>query len=107
MVRRKNQNFTGSANIFIITTSVDEPNAAARKLIRSHVMRGKNTKTVVSSNLKPGAWINRDGAEETLEHVEKVKTASGPRIEFAGSGLCTFRFADGVQPYMADLIFKC
>ncbi|KAF8849032.1 hypothetical protein BDZ45DRAFT_773889 [Acephala macrosclerotiorum] len=107
MVRRKNQNSTGSTNIFIVSTSLDEPNTAARKLIRSHVMRGKNAKKVASSHLKPGAWINRDGgAEGDLVRTEEVSTLSGPRMEFTGSGLSTFQFADDVQPYMADLIFK-
>ncbi|CZR52828.1 uncharacterized protein PAC_02705 [Phialocephala subalpina] len=104
---RSNQNLSGQANPFIVTTSHEKPSSASRRLIRSHVMRGKNVKKPASSHLKPGAWMNRDsGAEEDLEAAEEKSMVPNPRLEFAGSGLAFFRFADGVQPYMADMIFK-
>jgi hypothetical protein len=87
---------------FIISTTSGKPDAAARKLIRSQVMRGKNRTKPLSIPVKQGAWIE-EGAANRNRHVQLL----GPGLELSGTGLSIVKFADEMQPYMLDLVFKC
>jgi hypothetical protein len=95
----------GEVNHFIISTSHEKLSPAARKLIRSHVMRGKNRRKIAGSEVKFGTWIN-SGPEE-LEAAQECNELSYPRRDISGSGLSTLPYADLMQPYMYDLILIC
>lgn len=88
-------------NYFIISNSQDKLSPAARKLIRSQVMRGKNRRRVASP-VDPGTWINRE-----LEPAQDSSIVSCPQKDLSGSGLATIRYAEPMQPYMYDLIWTC
>lgn len=93
-----------TVNPFITSTSLAKPNEATRKLIRSHVMRGKNVRKPVgaASSLKPGSrpHENEDNCQGRNE-LPRVRT------EFSGSGLSVVRFAAETTPYMRDRILTC
>ncbi|KUJ15199.1 uncharacterized protein LY89DRAFT_106229 [Mollisia scopiformis] len=94
-------------NPFIVSTSSDRTNSAARRLIRSHVMRGKNRRKSPSSSMKTGAWLNSGTcSDEELVSAQRECILSGPGLGFFGSGLRLIPFADDMQPYMLDLVFK-
>lgn len=96
-------------NPFINITSPQTANGATRKLIRRHVMRGKNCRKPSSPQLKYGRWINADASSEEghAKGAGRTITLSNPRTEFSGSGLSTFSYSDKMQPYMFNLISKC
>ncbi|KAH8427060.1 uncharacterized protein LDX57_004778 [Aspergillus melleus] len=92
---------------FIVTTSLGRPNRATRKIIRSHVMRGKNSSKRVGAEVVYGSWINgplsakpegMSKAEETGLWIPQPRTVC--------LDLETFTFADQIKPYMLELIFK-
>jgi hypothetical protein len=94
--------------LFIVTTSFGRLNKATRKLIRSHVMRGKNSSKDAENKMVYGTWINRLVSDQpvALRKTEESELwLSQPR------SLCpdleTFTYADQIKPYALDLIFKC
>lgn len=96
------------ANPFINVTSPDTPNGATRKLIRRHVMRGKNYRKPSSPRLKYGRWINAPSSDESyVIGAGQTITIPSPRTDFSGSGFSTFSYPDKMQPDMFDLISKC
>jgi len=92
---------------FIVSTSMEKPTTATRSFIRSHVMRGKNRRVPKSSGLKPGSWIIGQNHSNSREIATNIIKFPNPRFEFAGSGLSVTEFADNMQPYMLDLVYKC
>lgn len=86
----------------IIGTTSGKPDEAARKVIRSQVMRGKNRTKPLSNAVTRGAWIHRCSAVRD-NHIH----VPSPSLEFSGTGLSMVTFADKMQPYMLDLVFKC
>jgi hypothetical protein len=96
-----------TSNPFIVSTSSAKNDAATRRLIRKHVMQGKNKKRrkQVSSPPVFGSWIN--GSRGQSNDDPKRMELSSPSTEFASSGLSLISFAVDMQPYMLDLIYKC
>lgn len=93
---------------FIISTSLDKPDATARKSIRSHVMRGKNRRKQ-PAKLKPGSWINREGARDKSESEDaerRLAVSLAPPRPLC-SDLQTIHYREQMQPYMYCHIFKC
>jgi hypothetical protein len=87
---------------FIVNDAAGKPDAAARKLIRSHVMRGKNRTKPLGISVNTGSWIK---CSESHEH-DRSRLSSLSR-QFSGTGLSLIKFPDETQPYMLDLAFKC
>lgn len=92
-------------NPFIITTSLDKPDRQTRKLIRSHVMRGKNTRKIRrareaelrSTAVVPPSepWPTAGGKEWVLTTPRKV-----------ASELSLFNYMIEMKPYMLNLLFQ-
>jgi hypothetical protein len=98
---------------FVENDKIDE---AARKLIRSHVMKGKNIGKV-------RAWPNRKRDQKVLcsgeittshrlsstsckskDSTEAMGLSIPPQV---GSTFSSVTFAGEYQPYMANLIYQC
>jgi len=86
---------------------MEKPSTTTRSFIRSHVMRGKNRRVPKSSRLKPGSWITGKNNSNDQEIATNIIKFPNPGFEFAGSGLSVTEFADNMQPYMLDLVYKC
>lgn len=109
-------------NPFIVSTSLERPDAEARKLIRSHVMRGKNRWTKASHKHRSlGSWINGDH-DPTCEELQHLRDTSNPDSlvpytarhnhnpdpQVVMSVLSTVQFADGLaHPEHMPLFYKC
>jgi hypothetical protein len=91
-----------TCDVIFVSNNSGKPNAAVRKLIRSQVMRGKNRTKPLSFPMRRGGWINQHAASRNC-NVEIHK----PSLEFSGTGLSLVPFANEMQPYMLDLVFKC
>ncbi|KAB5585505.1 hypothetical protein GE09DRAFT_1277029 [Coniochaeta sp. 2T2.1] len=107
---------------FIVTVSTPSlrvTDAETRKLIRSHVMLGKNKdnkikKTSSQSSSKTqavGSWINGDHDPDcqelqTLRAAERTSAVLNPRPRTMGSDLAAFQFACEVPPADLELVFK-
>ncbi|KAK3372243.1 hypothetical protein B0H63DRAFT_563697 [Podospora didyma] len=105
---------------FIVSTSLDKPGAAARKLIRRHVMRGKNRRneripglTLVggrpillprpaAEKLTATALEGNDENEQS--HKRRLLTPAHPQHQLTGADFALTRFADSVEPYMLELV---
>jgi hypothetical protein len=99
----KSMDLANGSAPFIVSTSTEKANTATRRVIRRYVMRGKNRRMPKgSSRLKPGSWINGE-----TDHEARRAEGHIPNPESAGTGVFMIRFADDMQPYMMDLIFKC
>lgn len=107
-------------NAFIVTTSLSlaKPDAEARKLIRRHVMLGKNRRASTSPGRQratPTSWIN-GGHGSSYHHPQTLRDAADPaehtfpKINLPrkiGSELALVRFADDMTHNDLELIFKC
>ena len=90
---------------FIVTTSLDKPDRQTRKLIRSHVMLGKNTskikrateaKAMAAVAVSPSEqWASADAKEWVLTTPRKV-----------ASELSLFDYRTEIKPYMFNLLFR-
>lgn len=95
---------------FVVSTGAEKPNPEARKLIRSHVMLGKNQgKTLRSKRRQVKESADRSSPEEDLggssgSLITASQSVIPPKI---GSDLTTVRFADAVEPYMIEIILQC
>ena len=111
---------------FVVSTNVEKPDPELRKVIRSHVMMGKNrgktfpcqkkkTKDVhdpsfSSSNTPLASTSSPD--EDLVGPPASSATASHPVCQFAvprkfGTDWSTFRFPDGVEPGTVDVVLQC
>ncbi|KAK4166281.1 hypothetical protein QBC43DRAFT_233681 [Cladorrhinum sp. PSN259] len=98
----------GTTNPFIIiTTPSAKIDPAARKQIRSHVMRGKNRKRVdPSRNTTLGSWINH-GCQVPLSREVAVETAALIHSSIPGrlgTDISHIQLVDEVDPYRAKLV---
>ncbi|OIW27676.1 hypothetical protein CONLIGDRAFT_444179 [Coniochaeta ligniaria NRRL 30616] len=104
-------------NPFIVTTSLAGQDAETRKLIRRHVMLGKNKERrgprSRPRNTPIGSWINGDhdpACQEELQTSRGAKddaaVADTPSPRMMGSDLAFFRFADDMAPGDLELVFK-
>ena len=96
-----------------MSTSADKYSPEARKLIRRHVMLGKNQgKTWPPRRLEARKSADKSSSDEipdrqpsgsliTLSHSISVIP---PKI---GSDLSTVRFADAVEPCVVEVVFRC
>ena len=95
---------------FVVSTSVEKPDADARRLIRSHVMLGKNQ----GKTRRPRKREARNSADQSSHDedlggsTESSITASHcvipPKI---GSELSLIQFADAVEPYKVEVVLRC
>lgn len=90
-------------NPFIITTPSAKIDPAARKQIRSHVMRGKNRKRVdPRRNVTLGSWIN-DCQAPPAAPVKMPDQMVIPRR--VGTEISHFQLVDVVDPHRTQLVF--
>lgn len=91
---------------FIVSTSFNKPNRETRKLIRSHVMRGKNSSRRDKAKVY-GSWVNGPlpvQPTRTLKSQDTQLVIPRPPV---CRDLETFTYADQLQPHSLELIFKC
>ncbi|TGJ84806.1 hypothetical protein E0Z10_g3966 [Xylaria hypoxylon] len=95
------------SGVWIVNTTPDKPDQSTRKLIRSHVMRGKNTRAARR-------------AKEPIQYSEWVTHAHGQHVGMLGasegwvpstprkvaSELASFGFTIELKPYMVDLLYR-
>jgi len=87
---------------FIISTTSEKPDATARRMIRSHVMAGKNR----TKPLGIPSTLNTKNKGSAANQLNRVKFPN-PCPDISKSGLSVVKFADEMHPYMLDLVFKC
>ncbi len=108
---------------FVVSTGTEKPDPELRKLIRSHVMLGKNRGKILpnrkrkpkgpeptSSSSDPSAPIASDPDEEAEARYSASCTASHslpvavPRA--LGSGMSTICFADALEPGTIEVVLR-
>ncbi|KAK4153794.1 hypothetical protein C8A00DRAFT_43359 [Chaetomidium leptoderma] len=102
---------------FIVATSLAKPDAKTRKLIRSHVMRGKNVGKFRDSK----HWAGSKVPPHPSDHEASGRSTSGPRVpeevtrdegwalvtpRKVASELALFGFGGDMQPYALELIYR-
>lgn len=94
---------------FIVSNSLDEPGAEARKLIRSHVMRGKNQRKRSTDTSPPRPWINQECARSfsSSQNSAVFSCQHTPLPMQIGSDFSINQFACDMPSYAVDLVFKC
>ena len=113
---------------FVVSDGLEKPNPELRKLIRSHVMLGKNQgkklpprkrKTKVAEKLSssssdpspPPVSHPDEGltgsvtSSITATHPEPVLSLTIPRK--LGSGMSTISFADALEPGTIEVVLQC
>jgi hypothetical protein len=94
-----------SGLLFIIATSSDRPDKGARKLIRSHVLRGRHRS---QRRRRLPSWIkNGDNGIVELEADEAYPTRLGPVPGRVGSDFSLTRFPEAMKPYMVQDVVNC
>lgn len=93
---------------FIISTTSEKPSASTRKFIRSHVMRGKNTRSDVRARrrarLEESILSLHTAQEKSSEEEEVEWTLKSPRNITSELFLYAYGYLDDMKPYMIDLI---
>jgi hypothetical protein len=90
---------------FIVSTDKREVDPETRKLIRSHVMRGKN-RIKIRQKPRPPA------KEDKLKEIQSLVTNGGPNFlstipGLRCSDLSTVRFAEDVEPASIADVLSC
>ncbi|KAL2015673.1 hypothetical protein VTK56DRAFT_5030 [Thermocarpiscus australiensis] len=89
---------------FIITTSLAKPDPKTRRLIRSHVMRGKNVGKFRNSNTWRASHCQSPGDQVLVPPCEGWEVVTPPKI---ASRLSLYAFGkEGNEPYVADLVYR-
>lgn len=95
---------------FVVCTGVEKLNPEARKLIRSHVMLGRNQgKTLRSKRGQARDSADKSSPEEDFggSSGSLITASQSVILPKIGSDLTTVRFADAVEPYMIEIILQC
>ena len=109
---------------FLVSTGVEKPSLQTRKLIRSHVMLGKNlgktfpprrrqskkAQDMSSSDLPSESTSNSD--EELLQPSASSAISSHLPLPVTfprklGSDVSTICFADATDPVMVEVVLQC
>lgn len=104
---------TAKSPAWVVTTSLDKPDQKTRRLIRSHVMRGKNTRASrrTRQSSKPHAG-DGDGQLLLLLPSRKGQLLTGDPPWFITTprqvayDVQMFGFEIELKPYMIDLLHK-
>ncbi|CZR59936.1 uncharacterized protein PAC_09831 [Phialocephala subalpina] len=93
---------------FIVSSSLDKPGANARKLIRSHVMRGKNQRKRPADRPKLRSWIYQERARNynSPQNSAAVSRQYTPLPMQIGCDFPVTQFACDMPSYAVDLVFK-
>jgi hypothetical protein len=111
---------------FVVSTNVEKPDPELRKVIRSHIMMGKNrgktfprrkkktkeVQDVSSSSSNTPLTSTSSPDEDQVGPPASSVVASHPVRPFTvprkfGTDWSTFRFADGVEPGTVDVVLQC
>ncbi|KAH7161360.1 hypothetical protein EDB81DRAFT_784556 [Dactylonectria macrodidyma] len=100
--------------LFIVSTSLDKPDKETRKFIRSHVMRGKNTRKSKRTKEVANQFdsLVQDASEDTTSRglLDRGQHGATEWIlmppQKVASELRLYGFAEEMRPYMLDLIQK-
>lgn len=94
---------------FIFVTSANaKPDAASRRSIRSHVMRGKNRKIPSDKpGVRLGSWINSGAGTGAVTTVLLPSAEPSHVPRSMGSDLKCLSFAEELTSPMRDLVFRC
>ncbi|TVY26283.1 hypothetical protein LHYA1_G005806 [Lachnellula hyalina] len=87
---------------FIVNSSIDKPDAKARQLIRSHVMRDKNRRKPPADASKLKSWINEESSQTSVA----LSDLYFPLPVHIGSGMPLTQLACDMPPYALDLVYK-
>lgn len=94
---------------FISFNSRDPSTIKDRKLIRSHVMRGKNQRKRAAERPKLSSWINQEDSSSTIPPLESVACPGQcyPLPPKIGSNMQITQFACDMPQYAVKLISEC
>jgi hypothetical protein len=90
---------------FVVSTSVEKPNPELRKLIRSHVMMGKNRGKKFPPQKRGSKRMQKGPPTSTIPASHPILPVTTPR-KF-GSDVSTISFADAVEPATVEVVLKC
>jgi hypothetical protein len=95
-----------ASGVWIVNTAPDKPDQSTRKLIRRHVMRGKNTRAArrAKDPLQYSEWVTRAHGQPSLLGAEEGWVLSTPRK--IASELALFGFPIVLKPYMVELLYR-
>ena len=96
--------------LFIISSNVEKVDPATRKLIRSHVMRGKRQKRGrTDEDKRTTSWATMAGRTQAVPvKLEEVIKAYAPLVPGrVGSDLSFVEFADEIEPSVVLNMTKC
>ncbi|OHW98964.1 hypothetical protein CSPAE12_02353 [Colletotrichum incanum] len=82
---------------FVITDTSGKPNSEDRKLIRSHVMRGKNRRASRANPKRPFSWATHDSPKPT-QQID--------RLYYVPNDLYMFQFAEEVDAASRAMLFE-
>lgn len=104
-----------ASGLFIVSTSLDKPDKETRKFIRSHVMRGKNTRKSRRTKelVQHSDSVAQDNSQNAIiqglqteksQHERKEWSLMSPRM--IASEIQLYGYVEEIRPYMMDLIRK-
>jgi len=95
---------SGDFPFILVTTPAAKLDPAARRRLRSHVMRGKNKKKVkMSGSSVLGSWIN----DQQHDSLGLSRVASSPIFPRVGTVMSHIPFVEDMNPNKWELIYKC
>jgi hypothetical protein len=99
---------------FVVSTGTEKPDPELRKLIRSHVMLGKNRgKILPTRKRKPkGSEPSASDLDEDAEARYFASSTASHSLPVAvpralGSGMSTICFADALEPGTIEVVLRC
>lgn len=92
---------------FIINSPSNKLDPNARRLVRSHVMQGKNRRHRAADLPRLKSWINQESSQQPQLNPSAVPDVYFPLLFQIGSDLPVTQFACEMPPYALDLVFKC
>lgn len=104
---RKRRAVQSLASPFIVATNHDtiKPDATSRKLIRHHVMKGRNRKDVSSQRTTLRSWVNQE--REFQPKWLRDCLANPLRLQINDLGLPVTGLRFNIEPCMLQVIHDC
>lgn len=104
-----------ASGLFIVSTSLDKPDKETRKFIRSHVMRGKNTRKSRHTKelVQHSESVTQDNSQNTGIQGLETEKSQHERNQWSlmspgmiASEIQLYGYVEEIRPYMMDLIRK-
>ena len=95
---------------FVVSTSTEKPDPEVRKLIRSHVMLGKNQgKTRRPRKREVMNSVDKSSHDQDLGRSSESSIIASHSVipPKVGSNLSTVQFAEAVEPEKVEVVLRC